>query len=188
MTVLIKYKGFTLLELMVTITIIGILAAFALPAYTQYSRRAVTADAQSQMLKLAGDLERWRAKTLSYTGFVPETGYAAAAGSLVSVTGATIYFPKGSTSSNYKYQLALLDGTRTAALNSTSVTAGQGWIMVAQPNTANSILSSASRLVLSSQGLRCLTNSAVSDAIMKANIASSTISDAALCSNPSKPW
>lgn len=184
----IKYKGFTLIELLIVIAIVAILAAIALPSYNRYTQRAASAEAQSQMLTLAADLERWRSKTLSYTGFVPDSGYAAAAGSLVAVTGATIYLPIGSNSSNYRYQIALLDSTRIAALTSTDIRAGQGWIMIAQPNTSNKILSLASRLVLSSQGLRCLTADAVSDASMKSNIASTSISDAGLCSTVSKSW
>lgn len=186
MAIAIKNKGFTLIQLMMVVTVISVFAAFAVPSYYKYIRSAARANAQSQMLKIAGDLERWRAKNLSYSGFVPDSGFAAR-GSIASVNGATIYVPIGSDATNYKYQLVLLDGTRTAALNSTNVRAGQGWIIVGQPNTTTSILSRASRLVLNSQGLRCMTDVVVSDSTMNSNI-TGTGSDAALCTSPSKTW
>ncbi|AXI04428.1 type IV pilin protein [Aquirhabdus parva] len=187
-----RSKGFTLIELMIALVIVVVLTIMALPSYNRYIRSSARADAQSQMVKIAGDLERWRAKNLSYANFTPEIAFASTPGSIVdsTTTNATIYLPKGSTSANYKYQLALLDGsTRTSSLTSSGLTAGQRWILVAQPNTANSTLSLASRLVLSSQGVRCMTDSALTDATMKSNIKDTTnTSDSALCAGTSKPW
>ena len=53
-TMVFKSKhGFTLIELMIAVAIVGILAAVAYPAYTQYMIRANRAAAQSEMMDIA---------------------------------------------------------------------------------------------------------------------------------------
>ena len=60
-------KGFTLIELMIVVAIIGILASIAIPKYNDYRDSAFNAAAQAEMKNVQTALEgQYYAKDLSY--------------------------------------------------------------------------------------------------------------------------
>ncbi len=62
--------GFTLIELMIVVVIIGILAAVAYPSYQNYALRTKRSDAKSALTELANRQEKFYAQCNDYTGTV----------------------------------------------------------------------------------------------------------------------
>lgn len=118
--------GFTLMEVVVVVAIIGILAGFALPAYQQYVIRTNRADVQAELVQIAQRIQNYKVVNGDYTG--------------VALTSANIYgsdvFPKTGkalysieASSEERDGLAI-DWTLTATPLSTSIQQGDGSVML----------------------------------------------------------
>ena len=71
-------RGFTLIELVIAIAIVGILTAIAVPSYLEYVRKSNRKAASACLLEQAQLAERIYTTTLSYATFaVPATGCVA---------------------------------------------------------------------------------------------------------------
>jgi type IV pilus assembly protein PilE len=68
-------RGFTLIELMIAIAILGILLGIAVPTYSKYIREARRAEAQSEMLQIRLGLEKWRANQNTYSSNLADAGF-----------------------------------------------------------------------------------------------------------------
>jgi type IV pilus assembly protein PilE len=61
-----KYSGFTLMELMVVLAIVGILLMVAIPSFNEYIMKSRRSDATAQLLMMAMAQERWRSNRATY--------------------------------------------------------------------------------------------------------------------------
>lgn len=68
-------RGFSLMELMITVAIVGIIAAIAVPSYSAYATKVRRTDATVLLLEMAGEQARYRSEFNAYTDDLTELGY-----------------------------------------------------------------------------------------------------------------
>lgn len=112
-----KHNGFTLIELMIVIAIVGIITSIAYPSYQGFVKSSSRGSAQADLMALAAAMERHKAANYTYNG----------AAEAAANTGKPAVFhahsPSGEPVANKKYDLTI-----------DSVTAsGNGYVIIATP-------------------------------------------------------
>lgn len=106
--------GFTLIELMITLAIVGILAGIAYPSYQSYVTRTSREAAKTEMLELAGVQERIYLNSNAYSPNVATAYNGQAAGGLGKTGGRT-------RDGKYNITIDIVAPSQTFALTATPV-------------------------------------------------------------------
>ncbi|MFI7865378.1 Fimbrial protein precursor [Pseudomonas sp. THAF187a] len=107
-----KNSGFTLIELMIAVMIIGVLAAIAIPSYQQYVTRSNRTEGMALLQEAAARQERFMTQNNRYATTVAELGYTATGGRAA-----------GRSANNF-YQLTIANSASTVEYSMTVVPQG----------------------------------------------------------------
>lgn len=122
-------RGFTLIEMMITLAVLGIIVAIAVPSYKQYVIRNNRAAVQAEMLQIAALMERYKSQQLTYLG----------ANNIVTLYGANGY-PR--------------TGARLYTFNLQPSPNGVTWVLTALPE-GTQLAAQDGALMLDNAGRRC---------------------------------
>jgi type IV pilus assembly protein PilA len=121
-------KGFTLIELMIVVAIIGILAAVALPAYQDYTIRAQV----SESMALASGLKTAVSDYFSASGAFPADNVAATCGDSGTIATCAGSLPTNN-QGNYVTSIAVVAGSLDVTMGNKANQAINGNILSIRP-------------------------------------------------------
>lgn len=147
-----KQQGFTLIELMIVVAILGILAAIAYPSYQDYVKRTHRADMMSEMQQIASRIE---SNKINYKRY-DRIPLSAVLSSTIANDGSTNFPLTG----NALYQVTIATGTSGSSdwTVRTNTVGGANWTINAVPRS-NSIMATDSSLSLDYRGIKCRSSS-----------------------------
>jgi type IV pilus assembly protein PilE len=137
-----KARGFTLIELMIVVTVIAILLAVTMPLYQQHVLKSRRQEAKATLLRIAQLQERHYSANSTYldgTNYPTLLGLAA---------GAAVYSGEDATNAQASHQIRLAAGSGAGCAAITC-----GFTLTAVPN-GNFVDPVCGNLVLSSTGVR----------------------------------
>lgn len=133
-----QMQGYTLVELMLVSAVVAVMMTIAIPSYQNYMLVRHEHLAKQQGLHLVNQLQRWRAKHLTYAGF------------------SISEFANQSKSSQYDF--LLMDAKGALPLTDYGAST-QGWRLMLQPNPELQRKGSVNHYYLDSLGQRCVFSS-----------------------------
>jgi len=120
-------KGFTLIELMIVITIFGIVAAIGYPIYLEQSRKAKRAEAKVALQDNAQALERYRTNQNTYVGYTTTDSETGVYKVTVAATASSYTLTATATGAQTKDVCKTLTLTNTGVKGSTGAAASTCW-------------------------------------------------------------
>jgi type IV pilus assembly protein PilE len=102
-----KQRGFTLMELMIVVAIVGILASIAIPSYQESVRKSRRAEARAQLLEVAQYMQRFYSQNDSFA--------TSKDGTAVSIPGDLEMVPRTAASGAQSYTISFTEPAASAS-------------------------------------------------------------------------